>query len=170
MLLLINFLINVTFLDNIWHDIRTFIIPIEPYSIPGHGWHNLSLSSIPRFYYVVLVAMWRGCFVKRERIRVYIEPRRISESVDGRAACYSRRTSRVSVENKRHVVYTSTDDPIEIARPFLRLNEWDLARKEGRMERRWGWMVDGGSEKVDEKEEKWATREYKGGGKEESMG
>lgn len=83
--------------------------------------------------------MWRGCFVKRAytRIYIYIEAGRISESVDGRAACYSRRTSRVSVENKRHVVYTSTDDPIEIARPFLRLNEWDLARKEGRMERRW---------------------------------
>ncbi|CAK9821360.1 hypothetical protein ANTRET_LOCUS102 [Anthophora retusa] len=39
------------------------------------------------------------------------------------AACYPRRTSRVSVENKRHVVYTSTDDPIEIAKPFFRLNE-----------------------------------------------
>ena len=85
-------------------------------------------------------------------------------------ACYSRRTSRVSVENKRHVVYTSTDDPIEIARPFLRLNEWDFARKEGRIggesrtnrekkrEREWdredwegGWVQKEG--------EKWATRE-----------
>lgn len=30
------------------------------------------------------------------------------------------------------------------------------------------WMVE--ARRVDEKEEKWATREYKGGGKEESMG
>lgn len=44
--------------------------------------------------------------------------------------CYPRRTSRVSEENKRHVVYTSTDDPIEIARTFSRLNEWaDVGRK-----------------------------------------
>lgn len=40
------------------------------------------------------------------------------------SSCYPRRTSRVSEENKRHVVYTSTDDPIEIARTFSRLNEW----------------------------------------------
>lgn len=31
----------------------------------------------------------------------------------------------------------------------------------------WKWKRD---DEVDEKEEKWATREYKGGGKEESMG
>lgn len=72
MLLLLIFLLMLHF-STIYGTVEELFIPIELYSIPGHGWHKLSLSSTPRFYYVVLVAMWRGCFVKRARAytRIY---------------------------------------------------------------------------------------------------